>query len=508
MLIHAPHRFRALRRAEQESAAAGAAAATAATGSAAADEVAADKAVADKAADRGAEPARLGLVLVAAGLAMFIVDLDFFALNLAVPKMAEELDTTATNMQWVISGYMLAGGAFLIPGGRIADILGRKRVLMTGIAMFGGASLACGLAPNPEVLIGFRVVQGMGCAILFPVTIAVVTNAFPEERRKRAIGNLYGLAAVATAAGPFVGGGVTESVGWRWVFLLNVPIAAAAFALTAYSVRESRDETAPRQIDLLGLSAIVIGIAAVTFAVDKGETWGWGSIETLGLIAAGVAVLAGFVAIERRVANPLVDLTLFRNRPYVVVTLLGMLANTAFCVSTFASTLYLQQVEGYSPLTGGLIFLAASGSMAVAGPLSGRLGERFDVPRLMAVSMVLGAIGLAIVSTGPALAIYIAALVAFGFGYGLGWTLTSVGTQTVVPLNQAGVASGVTLAIVVGVAGLGVAISAALIETLTGGGTTQGEAIEEVLLWVAIGSAVAAVALVLARGRAGTRAVA
>ena len=122
----------------------------------------------------------------------------------------------------------------------------------------------------------------MGCAILFPVTIAVVTNAFPEERRKRAIGNLYGLAAIATAAGPFVGGGVTESVGWRWVFLLNVPIAAAAFALTAYSVRESRDESAPRQIDLLGLSAIVLGIAAVTFAVDKGETWGWGSLADAG----------------------------------------------------------------------------------------------------------------------------------------------------------------------------------------------------------------------------------
>src|SRR5688572_26607712 len=225
-------------------------------------------------------------------------------------------------------------------------------MLMTGIAIFGGASLACGLAPNPEVLIGFRIVHGLGCAVLFPVTIAVVTNAFPEERRKRAIGNLYGLAAIATAAGPFVGGGVTESVGWRWVFLLNVPIAAAAFALTAYAVRESRDESAPRQIDLLGLSAIVIGIAAVTFAVDKGETWGWSSLQTLGLIAAGLAVLVVFVAIERRVANPLVDLTLFRNRSYVVVTLLGMLANTAFCVSTFASTLYLQQVEGYSPLDG------------------------------------------------------------------------------------------------------------------------------------------------------------
>ena len=472
MLIHAPHRRRVERDAER------------------------------KRAGAPAEPARLGLVLVATGLAMFIVDLDFFALNLAIPRMAEELDTSATNMQWVISGYMLAGGAFLIPGGRVSDIFGRKRMLMTGIAIFGGASLACGLAPNPEVLIAFRVIQGIGCSILFPVTIAVVTNAFPEDRRKRAIGNLYGLAAIATAAGPFVGGGVTESLGWRWVFLLNVPIAAAAFALTWHAVRESRDETAPRQIDLRGLAAIALGIAAVTFAVDKGETWGWGSASTLGMFAAGLALIAAFIAIERRVSNPLVDLALFRNRPYVVVTLLGLLSNTAFCVGTFASTLYLQRVLGYSPLEGGLIFLTASGAMAIAGPLSGRLGERFDVPRLMAIAIVGGAAGLVVVSVGPDLGVYMAALVAFGFGYGLGWTLTSVGTQTVVPLNQAGVASGVTLAIVVGGAGLGVAVSAALIETLTGGATTEGEAIEELLRWIAIGSAIAATALLALRGGA------
>ncbi|HYU61087.1 MAG TPA: MFS transporter [Solirubrobacterales bacterium] len=457
------------------------------------------------AGDGARAPQRLGLVLIAAGLAMFIVDLDFFALNLAVPKMAEELDTSATNMQWVISGYMLSGGAFLIPGGRLGDILGRRRMLIVGIAIFGGASAACGVAPSPGVLIAFRIVQGIGCALLFPITIAVVTNAFPEDRRKRAIGNLYGLAAIATAAGPFVGGGVTESLGWRWVFFINVPIAVAALALTVYAVRESRDETVPRTIDFAGLAAVALGIAAITFAVDKGETWGWASASVLGLIVTGIGLLVVFVLIERRVRFPLVDLALFRNRPYVVVTVLGTLSNIAFCVSTFASTLYLQQVRGYSPLAGGLIFLAASGTVAVAGPLSGRLGERFDVARLMAASIVLGAAGLVIVSTGPAIGVYAAGLLAFGFGYGLGWALTSVGTQTVVPIEEAGEASGVTLAIVVGMAGLGVAVAAALIETLTGGGTTEGEAIEGLLRWVAIGSGVAAAALAFVRGSAAVR---
>jgi EmrB/QacA subfamily drug resistance transporter len=441
------------------------------------------------------------MVLAATGLAMFLVDLDFFALNLAVPKMAAELDVSPTTMQWVISGYMLAGGAFLIPGGRLGDIVGRKRMLIVGIVLFAGSSGACALAPSPEVLIGFRVIQGMGCSILFPVTIAVVTNAFPEERRKRAIGNLYGLAAVATAMGPFVGGAVTEVFGWRWVFVINVPLGAVALLLALRGVRESRDETVPRHIDLPGLATVALGIAAITFAVDRGETWGWTSLTTLGTFGAGVVLLLGFLAIERRVRWPLVDLSLFSNVPYVKVTLLGMVGNISFVVATFASTLYLQRVARYSALESGAIFLAASGMLALSGPLSGRLGERFDVPRLMAVVIAIGAVGLLGVAAGTPLGTYIPALIVFGIGYGLAWSLTSVGTQTVVPTDVAGEASGVTLAIVVGVAGLCVAISAAVIDVLVNGGTGEGAAIEDVLRVTAVGSVLAAAGItVLRRG--------
>ena len=163
----------------------------------------------------------------------------------------------------------------------------------------------------------------------------------------------------------------------------------------------------------------MLGIAAVTFAVDRGEDWGWGSPETLGLFAAGALLLVAFVAIERRAAWPLIDLSLFRNRPYVSITLLGMTANIAFVVTTFAATLYLQDVRGYSPLEGGFIFLAASVMQAVAGPLSGRLAERYDVPRTMAVSIAIGALGLLGVAAGLGIGIYAAALVVFGLGYGL-----------------------------------------------------------------------------------------
>ena len=187
----------------------------------------------------------------------------------------------------------------------------------------------------------------------------------------------------------------------------------------------------------------MLGIAAVTFAVDRGEDWGWASAQTLGLFAAGALLLIAFVAIERRATWPLIDLSLFGNRPYVAITMLGLTANVVFVVTTFAATLYLQDVRGYSPLEGGFIFLAASVMQAVAGPLSGRLAERFDVPRVMAASIAIGAVGLLIVAAGARdRASTPLALPVFGLGYGLCWAMLSVGTQAVVPTEQAGAASG------------------------------------------------------------------
>jgi EmrB/QacA subfamily drug resistance transporter len=441
----------------------------------------------------------LWLVLAAAGTAMFLVDLDFFALNLSIPRMAQDLHDSATDMQWVISGYMLALAAFLIPGGRLGDVLGRKRMLLVGLAVFGAAAILCGTASSSEVLIAFRVVQGIGAAILFPICIAVVTAAFPAERRKRAIGNLYGIGALATAMGPFVGGAITGELGWRWVLLIQVPIAAVAILLALVGIRESRDETVPRSIDVAGLATIALGIGAVTFAIDRGQTWGWTSIATIGTAVAGLALLVAFVFLEGRVRWPLVDLSLFRNAPYVIVTLAGMVANTCFVVALFATTLYLQQVKGHSPMVAGVIFLAASVAVAIAGPLSGVLGERFDIPRLMGTAIVVGAAGLIALAADASLGVYLPALAVFGFGYGLCWSLSSIGTQTVVPAERAGEASGVMLTIVVGVAGLCVALAAALIEVLVAGGTSEGDAIQGILRTIAIASAVVGVALAVVR---------
>jgi MFS family permease len=177
------------------------------------------------------QPQRLTGVLVAASVAMFMVQLDFFALNLALPQMSRDLHVSVTDLQWVISGYMLSLAAFLIPGGRLGDIYGRRRLLIVGIGLFVAASTVCGAAPSAGVIIPFRVLQGIGAAIMFPLAVAVVSNAFPPERQARAIGNVYGLAAIATGIGPFFGGFFTDAISWRGIFFVNLPIGAFAIAM-------------------------------------------------------------------------------------------------------------------------------------------------------------------------------------------------------------------------------------------------------------------------------------
>ena len=442
----------------------------------------------------GGEDARLRRILLAVSLAMFLVQLDFFALNLALPQMAHELHVTTTDMQWAISGYMLAVGAFMIPGGRLGDILGRKRVLLAGVALFGVTSLAAGVSDSAGMVIAFRVLQGVGAALSFPVGIAALTNAFPEERRQAAIGNAYGIAAAGTAIGPFVGGALSE-LSWRWVLIFNVPLALAAVLLGLGSMEESRDPTVPRTIDVKGVAAVALGIAALTFAVDRGDVWGWTSAATLGTFAVGALMLVAFVAIERRVRFPLVELSLFRNTPYVVITLAGMVSNICFCVTTFAITIYLQQVRGLSPIEAGVVFLAPSLSLAVMGPLSGRIGPRYRPIGVMATAIGAGSVGLLILSGAHAWALSVPAFALFGAGLCFGWSFVSVATQSVVKPERAGEASGVTLTIVVAVAGLCVATAATLLEVLEAGGATASEANQELLQWTAIGALAVSAAL-------------
>ncbi|WP_043535407.1 MFS transporter [Salinispora tropica] len=435
----------------------------------------------------GGRPRRR-LTLVAAAAGIFLVQLDFYALNLALPSMAAEFGSSTTDLQWVISGYILAQAAFLIPGGKLGDILGRRRMLVVGLVIFGVGSLGAGLGPDPPIVIAFRVVQGTGAGIVFPLALAVITEAFPGRRAKRAIGSAYGIGAVALAMGPLLGGGVTELISWRSVFLVNVPFCLVAIVAALAWVPESRDPTVSRRIDLAGLVVVVLGIVAITVAADRMSAWR--PVVAAGLAVGGLVLLAAFVLRERVAESPLVRLDLFRNAKFVVVTLMGMVANVSFVVTIFATTIYLQQVRGYSPFVAGLAVLTASIGGGVAGPFAGWLSQRVAVRRLIAAAILVGAVGLVVVALGGQIGLYLLGLAVAGFGYRIGFTLTNLGTQAIVPAERAGEASGVTLSILRAGSGIAVAAAGTLIEQ---GDLATG--ITRVLLGIAVGSAVAALVL-------------
>jgi EmrB/QacA subfamily drug resistance transporter len=446
------------------------------------------------------------LVISASAICMLIVQMDWFALNLALPVIAKDFDVPPTDLQWVVSGYMLSLGALLVAGGRLADIFGRKLVLLIGLVLFGVLSAVCGSAQNEYWLISARVVQGLGAALIFPVAIAVVTSTFPEDRRGRAISIVLAFSAVGTALGPFVGGAFAEHVSWRAVFFINIPFCMAAFVLVLRYVRETRDESAPRRIDVAGLATVSGGLVAISYAIDKGQDWGWTSARTLGLIAIGILLLVAFVLVEKHVRVPFVDLELFRNRPYVAITAAGSISNIAYAVVAVLAALYLQSARGLSPLDSGLIFLALSAGAGTAAYFAGHLAERWPAEHLMACGMTIASIGVVALASVSSLWAFTPLFAVCGVGLGLGWALTNVATQGVVRPEIAGAAEGVTLTSVVMFGAIGVAVAATILEVVSGSASTaagDSDAIKSVLIGIAALNLAGAVALVtLGRPRA------
>jgi MFS family permease len=408
------------------------------------------------------------LVIAACAISMLIVQMDWFALNLALPAIARRFRVPPTDLQWVISGYMLSIGALMVTAGRLADIFGRRRIIVIGLAIFGILSAVCGAAPNEVWLIAARVVHGIGAALIFPVSIAVVSGTFTGARQGRAIGTVMGFAAIGTALGPFVGGTFSEYLSWRGVFFINIPFCVAAIILMFRYVQESRDETADRRIDVAGMLAITGSLVCISLAFDRGEDWGWRSAATAGTLALGAALLVVFVVIEGRVRTPLVNLALFRNRPFVAVVVAGSLSNVVFCFVAVFSALYLQSARGLSPFRCGLVFLALSAGAGTASYFSGRLAERLPADRLMAFGMLLSAVGIWGLTSVESLWAYTPLFLVTGVGLGLGWALANVATQAVVPLAAVGAASGVTLTSLVMLAAVSVAIAASVLELLAG----------------------------------------
>jgi EmrB/QacA subfamily drug resistance transporter len=440
-------------------------------------------------------------ILTAVSTALFCVQIDYFAMNLALPRMASDLNSNATDLQWVISVYMLALGAFMVPAGRIGDIFGRRRALLAGIAVFGLASALCAVAPSAALVITFRAVQGVGAALIFPVSVSVLTNASPAMRAGHAIGLAYGIAGLGNAAGPLVGGLLTQTLGWRWIFWLLVPFTLVAFVIGALTVPESSDESVPRRIDVTGLALITIGIGLFTLTFDRAPSWGWLSPGTMIAFICAIAVLSAFVLVERRVRWPLLDLSLFGNARFTTLVIAGTVANIAYAVTIYLSTLNLQQVRGLDPLMAGLTFLGPSIGAALGGPLSGRLAAKYPPVLVMGVGCVAAAVSLAALAVSRDWVAYVIALTACGFSMGLVYAFTTVATQAVVRPERAGEAAGVALTSLVTLAGVGVAASGTMLEMLRQGGISTGSGIEAIFLVIAAALLPAAIAVLASRRR-------
>ncbi|MFI8103741.1 MFS transporter [Streptomyces sp. NPDC086023] len=401
------------------------------------------------------------LALLAVSLAMFCVRLDFVAVNLALPQVARSMGVSTVSLHWVISGYVLAGGALMLAAGRLGDLLGHRHMLMAGVGIFGLSSLLCAVATSVPELVAFRVLQGAGAAVIMPVGIALLTNVLPEGRRGYAIGLAFAVAGIGTAVGPFLGGVLTQWAGWRWVFLVKVPITAVAMVMASRVAAPARRGSVV--IDWPGLVLAASAIAVMSVAVDRSGSWGWASLRTLGLLVVGCVLVVVFTAVEARVRHPLVSIDLFGNRLYVIVTITGAVASAASLVYIFVSILYLQENLGLSPLLTGTVFLAPAAARAAAGPLASRLLKHHPPLRIMTAATAASGLAVLALSVAPALPLYILFLGTAGGTVGLATRLAVIASQAAIRPERAGEASGVTLTAMTTLGGIGMVLASSTV---------------------------------------------
>ena len=385
-------------------------------------------------------------VLAVCCVAQFMVVLDVSIVNVALPKMRADLDLSATGQQWIINAYTLTFAGFLLLGGRAADLFGRRRVLLLGLGVFTVCSLLGGLAQNGGQLIAARTVQGIGAAILAPATLSLLTTTFTDPAaRRRALGAWSATAASGAAAGVLAGGILTDLLDWRWVLFVNVPIGAALIAAALVSLTESRAGTRP-SLDLGGAVTVTGGLALLVYGIVSTDTRAWGSPATILTLLGAAALLAAFVVIESRVAHPLVPLSVFLRRPLAVANGSAVMIGAALFGMFFFLSLYLQQVNGYSPLKAGFAFLPAALATLTGSLFAPRLVTRLGARRQLVIGPLLAAGGLAWLSQLSAgdgyLAHIFGAIVLTGIGVGLSFVPMTIAATADVPPHQAGLASG------------------------------------------------------------------
>lgn len=390
-------------------------------------------------------------VLLATVLGTGVAMLDATVVNVALPTMGEDLDAGVSGLQWILNSYLLSLASLILLGGSLGDRFGRKRVFLVGVVWFAIASLLCGIAPNVEMLVAARVLQGVGGALLTPGSLAIIQASFAHDDRGRAIGAWSALGGIATAVGPFVGGYLVDAASWRWIFLLNLPVAALVVFVGAVHVPETSDPTMARQLDIPGAAFGAVGLAGVTYALVEGEGSGWSSVPIVIAAVVGVTGLVAFVVTERRSPHPMLPLDIFGSRQFTAANLVTFAVYAALGVSLFLLGLQLQQAVGYSPLEAGTAMLPVTVIMLVLSSRAGALATKIGPKLPMTVGPILAAVGLALMTRidigGRYVADVLPAVVVLGFGLAL--TVAPLTTTVLAAADDrhAGVASGVNNAV-------------------------------------------------------------
>jgi EmrB/QacA subfamily drug resistance transporter len=401
--------------------------------------------------------------------ALFMIMLDNTVVNVALPSIQRSLHASTSSLEWTVNAYTLSFAVLLVTGGRLGDLFGRRKIFIAGVVIFALSSGAIGFSPSDTWLVLWRAIQGTGSALMMPATLSIITNAFPPEERGKAIGTWAGVSAMALAIGPVVGGFLVESVSWQSIFFLNLPVAAGAVVIALFAVRESRDETVARTVDIPGVLTLTIGLAALVLALVEGNEWHWGSAREIAMFAISIVALAAFAIVERRRKVPMVDFSFFRSRTFLGANIVAFIVSFAMLAMFFFLALYMQNIRGYSPLQAGIRFLPSTMMIIVIAPLAGRLADRVGSRPLITFGLlaVSGALfWQSHLSVSSGYGELLPGFVLMGIGMGFVMSPMSLAAMNAVDRTKAGVASGIlSMNRMVG-GTFGVAILGAMVATL------------------------------------------
>jgi EmrB/QacA subfamily drug resistance transporter len=429
---------------------------------------------------------RKWLALALLSAVQFMVVLDIAVVNVALPSIKVDLGFSEENLQWVISAYALVFGGFLLLGGRAADLLGRRRLFLVGIALFTLASFLAGLAWSEQSLIAARALQGLGAAIISPAALSILSTTFREGRERNiALGVWGAVGGFGAAAGVLLGGILTDALSWEWIFFVNIPVGVVGFVLAPFLLAESRDARVKR-FDVPGAVLVTAGLSSVVYAITEAGSNGWLAARTLGIFAAAVALLLAFVAWEIRHPEPLMRLGIFQIRTVAGANVAGFILGTAIFAMFLMLTLYMQQVLGYSPLKTGLAYLAVAGTAIVWSAVAAQLVTRVGVKPVLVTGMTALAVGLLYftqVSVGGSyLGDLLPGFLVIGLGIGFSFVPISIAALAGVTPSEAGLASGlINTSQQIGGA-LGIAALSTIATTRTDDAVTAGSAVPEALV--------------------------